>query len=150
MNKIMSTLITLLAFGLFSCTKPPQGLVSFYYGIQGTAYNSGYKYEVTLKDNHTEIVMKEEYDSETEITIVCDDSKILEELQQIATHHKMYRYKGYYKSKFEIMDGEMWYITLKYSDGTMVHASGHHAWPRGFGDALDEVRRCIMKYKDNN
>lgn len=68
---------------------------------------------------------------------------LMNRLCEIVNSNKMYRYKGYYRTKLEVLDGTSWDFSLKFADGTSTSASGYMKYPKGGGPAFREAVELI-------
>ena len=149
--KIMVVLACL--FSLFGC-KPgsrvsaDDSIVKFSYSRDGgMRYDDGYGYSVKRTDDgKAHFLFDKHLPNEKEFTI--DDLSVFDSLQKIILKHRMYRYSGFYKRRVKIHDGKTWYFSVEYASGKTIDAHGYMHGPRGYGEAFDEVKACLDKWKN--
>lgn len=105
----------------------------------------GYLVEET-KDGKVHFIFNEGHPDEKELTI--DDHSVFDSLQAIILKHKMYKYKGHYQPKFDVLDGTSWHLYVMYSSGKDISAGGYMAGPDGYWVAFNEIIQCLQHWKD--
>lgn len=145
----MASLIGLMLGTLMSCgihQRMPEGkLLSLEYTRSGTM--AGYKYEthVTTEPNGDVVLraMKENYGPLYEKKLTAEEVagfvKLIEE-------EKMYNYKEKYRPVFEVLDGDTWYLDIRFEQGT-IKSGGYHSWPKG--DGLSRIREYSISLLSN-
>ena len=132
-----------------SSPKAPVNDTIVYFSLHrggGMARFSGYSYEVKeTKDGRVHFLFNEGYPDEKEFTV--DDHSVFDTLQSIVLKHKMYKYSGYYRPEFDVLDGESWGLDIDYASGRRVDAGGYMAGPDNAWQAFSEVRRYLDQWK---
>lgn len=137
-------------FGCSSTAKPVENDTITRFSLSsGGGMNrfSGYSYMV--KETHegkVHFIFNEGYPDEKEFTL--DDHAVFDSLQLILQKYKMYKYHGYYKPLFDVLDGHSWHLDVDYASGKEIEASGYMAGPDNYGEAFREVRRCLDQWKN--
>ena len=107
----------------------------------------GYRYEVeATKDGKVHFLFNEGYPDEKEFTI--DDHSVFDSLQRIVMKHKMYRYKNYYQSPYDVLDGTSWGFFVQYASGKDIRSGGYMYGPDGYGAAISELCNCLDQWKN--
>ena len=123
--------------------------ITFFSLSEGGGMNrfSGFSYCVeTTKDGKVHFRFNERHPDEKELII--DDHSVFDSLQQIILKHKMYRYKSYYSPPFDVLDGESWSMYVQYASGKDLSTGGYMYGPKGYGEAISELCRCLNHWKE--
>jgi hypothetical protein len=67
------------------------------------------------------------------------DNAWVDRLNKIVQHNKMLMWDGFHGTDTMLLDGTSFSISLAFSDGTTVHASGYGQFPDGYGIASEEI-----------
>lgn len=129
-------------------TLKSDGISSFYYGVS-VAMNrfGGESYSVeTLTNDKAVVTIDEDYPLERSVEA---DEGVLDKLQKIIDKYDMKGYEARYLPSFEVRDGELWSLAVKYADKTKNFRSyGENATPKNAGEAFGEVRELLKPYRD--
>lgn len=142
MKKIL--LIIMVFIPLFGCSaRNRSDLTYFRYSFGSTMRaNGGEEWTVELKAPGSALVTIKEGIQEKSFTT---GSKILDDINAIVNKHKMYRYKGSYRTVLDVRDGWAWGFDLTYSNGRAVSADGYMKYPTGGSEAFKEITDYIKQ-----
>lgn len=134
----MISILSLCA--LFSCAKNQRlakNMTSFSYSIQGMVA-CGERYTVS-RDGDSAVV-EVQFFYEKNVTQKVDPT-IFNDLQAIIDRHKVQKYQKSYLPGLQILDGEMWDLTILYENSEQnIYSHGSNAWPQRGGEALKEFK----------
>ena len=134
---IKALLAISLAGCLFSCVKPWDNKVvkdipgdkiqSFEYSYSGTMmwFIEWYCIE-RGEDGKLQLLYSK--DCSPEITILRCPDNALEKIDGFVRKYKLWNLKNSYVPKFEVLDGYMWHMYIRY-DGGSISTGGSNAWP---------------------
>lgn len=75
------------------------------------------------------------------------DGTLMDTLETIVREYRMDRYKGHYRPKMDILDGDSWSLELRFSDGSSTSCSGYMAYPpKGGAEALGKVEGTLSRW----
>lgn len=143
------------ACGNTGCNNPKPGrpqsndiaaITSFHYNeCNTTVANGNESYDVKLMPDGKVIAI---FDNGNPLWGKVEvDKSVLDSLQQIVYKHKMHKYKKEYRPKFDVCDGTMWSMGIRFADNTSVNSSGDNAWPKNSGEAFKAVTELLMPYR---
>lgn len=105
--------------------------------------NIGYKAE-RLESGKTRITI--EFGNDRDRVIEAEGA-VMDSLEAIVHEYKMYRYKGHYKPKFDILDGDSWDFYIRFADGKSASCNGYMAYPPHKGaEALGKVESFLSRW----
>lgn len=127
-------------FQLVGCSgRHRDGLVYFTYSEQNTMIMNGTSsWTLKLLDDDTVIVTRL-VEGASEPVEFTASKEVMAQVNEIVKRNRMYRYKGYYKPVFEVLDGWSWDFVLKYKDGSETRADGYMRYPKNGGAAFREI-----------
>ena len=135
--------LILMAFiPLFGCSARNRAdLTYFRYSFGSTMRaNDGEEWTVELKAPGNALVTLKKGLEEKSFTT---SSKILDNINAIVIRHRMYRYKGSYRTILDVRDGWAWGFDLGYGNGKTVSADGYMKYPAGGSEAFREITDYI-------
>lgn len=150
---IFASLLALISCG--SIRQQPQGrVVSYEYAEHGTVAQPLCQFKVELIDTATCRVSYFNHDAFENDTIdwmsedagidtVMCEASLLDSIGQTIAEHKMWKYKERYEPLFEVLDGDSWGFTIKYSNGDEIGSGGSNAGPDDDGCGI--IRQMMRK-----
>ena len=76
---------------------------------------------------------------------VTVDQAWVDVLTDIVYRNNMVRWDGFHESSRGLLDGTNFSVTLMFSDGTSVNASGYGSFPKCYGDASQAIDAHFMQ-----
>ena len=146
---MITLLIITMLLSIFgkSAAEPQQGPVTYCkYRESGMRAAVEYIYE-QKEDGTCTLSLKENWSDE--ITTLNVPASVGEELWQIAQKYNMCKYKDSYTPRMRVLDGTMWHLEMKFTQGKNLYTSGENAWPSGGGiHKLGEYLESVwMQYR---
>ena len=126
-------------------TEPQKGPVTYCsYREAGMRHATEYIYE-QKEDGTCTLSLKEGWNDDNIHTIAVP-ATIGDELWKLAQQYGMCKYKDSYTPKGRVLDGTMWRISMKFTEGDKLYTGGENAWPSGGGvDKLSDYLESVWK-----
>jgi len=75
------------------------------------------------------------------------EGSLMDSLEALVRQYRMYRYKGHYEPRMEIMDGDSWSLDLRFTDGSSTSCGGYMAYPPGKGaEAIGKTEGLLSRW----
>ena len=75
------------------------------------------------------------------------DGSLMDTLESYVREYRMDRYKGHYRPKMDILDGDSWSLELSFSNGSSTSCSGYMAYPPRTGaEALGKAEGLLSRW----
>lgn len=150
----LSTTILLLMslLSLFGCgqNEPAPGpgvpLKSIRYsGTRGYHAHSNVGFRAQRQDDGTTRVALEVGNDRDRVFLYGPE--VMDHIDSLVAEYKMYKFKGHYDPKFEILDGDSWSLSLDFADGTWSSCGGYMAYPPGKGaEAIGHLEGLLNEW----
>lgn len=125
-----------------SSVKGVARIVSLEYRVQGSMMPPIVHFEMKVEDGRV-LLKGGHHVNLDKVDFVEVDSALIPQLQTIVKEEKMMKYKSHYSPKFDILDGEMWRLNIKFEDGKSISSSGENAYPSGAG--LSRMEKALIE-----
>ena len=124
------------------------GIVSFYYGYNGSIGGDSYSYDIKEQDGKLvfiyEAMEKRDYG---EMTTECGQ-EILDKLYALYKEQRIAEWNGYSKSNPNVLDGDGFSLSIKFGDGATLSAHGSNAFPVRYGDFISGMNEILSPLRD--
>lgn len=123
--------------------KPEGAVTSYQYHYSGTmAYPIHYYTLKILEDGTVQLGYSHD---ENDIHLVKVSEEAPKKIAEIAEQYSLYKLKGSYRPRMEVLDGYGWHVYIEYEKGS-ISSGGTNAWPN---KELDHGINCINSYLDS-
>lgn len=122
----------------------------FCYSNSGSSTYEIYSYEV-VKDEETgewKVVCELHCGYET-YTLPADDA-LMQQLQSLIDQHQLRNWDGFHETDSNVLDGYGFGLTIAFTDGSVVSASGSNSFPDGFSESKRVIDELFIGYLNAN
>lgn len=73
-----------------------------------------------------------------------------DELVRLMDELNLWKWNGFDRADRRVEDGEGFSLNVRFADGTKISASGDNAFPEGYADAEEAIRRIFIELLEKN
>lgn len=163
LKKVMSVAFLVFCFGTTICLGPhtalaaktmPKGeLIEFSFTTGGSSTFECNRFEVQLIDGQQHIDI-DSWDSNNESTVLKGNidefekmkgKNLLKQLEKIIRDNKLYAWNGFHESNHDILDGNRFSLSAKFSNQETIEARGNNSFPPDFIRNKETIISCFRK-----
>lgn len=122
------------------CSRLAQNHILMRFRLSRGGYMVPQTYEITLQNGSW--FLQENEDAPRRM-----DPGLADELQDVIRTYSIESWDGFHESDPDVLDGEGFWLELKFADGTSVYATGDNAFPDGYFDAMAAIDGILEKEK---
>lgn len=110
----------------------------------GYMVNSYVWYEVNVSDGEYVAKIKPNMKSEEEVYEVELSKEEVSSIEDMLKEFDVYKWDGFNESDQDVLDGNSFSCSIKYSDGKSISASGYMRYPKNYRDVRDFLDNLFM------
>lgn len=153
MHNLLMAFFAVIA-SMFSCSNTPKSqskVIRYEYSHNGTVAQPISLFKVEKIDNDSCLVTFYNHDKEATYdedgNYILDKSmqsiELLDSISTIVNEHKMKKYKKEYKPFLDVLDGDSWYLEIKFDDESHSTSHGYCAGPKD--DGITIITRMLRE-----